>query len=292
MIRMFGGLRNGVVPFAAMVLLVGVLGGTGAMAQGAGDLIVTPTRVVLEGRDRAAQVTLSNQGAAAAVFRISLIAMDMDENGNLEEVDPQAAGIATAEDLIRYAPRQIQIAPGATQVVRLSVRKPAGLEDGEYRSHMFFRAVPDESAGRNVADDAELEDNELRVQLIPIYGITIPVIVRHGELHADVGLSGIEILEADADRPARIALTMTREGDRSAFGDVTATYTPADGGGSVVVAQVTRVAVYTPRDSRRLVLPLRLPEGVPLGQGTLRVEYRATAKAGGRLLAETTVQLP
>ena len=284
-------LRNAVLPFTAILMLVGPWDSAGALAQGAGDLIVTPTRIVLEGRDRSAQVTLSNQGSAAAVFRISLIAMDMDENGSLQEVEAGTAGVKTAEKLVRYAPRQIEIAPGGTQVVRLSVRKPADLEEGEYRSHMFFRAVPDESAGRNVADDDQLQDNELRVQLIPIYGITIPVIVRHGELAADVGLSDVEVLEANADRPARIALTMMRRGDRSAFGDVTATYTPADGGGSVVVAQVTRVAVYTPRESRRLVLPLRLPEGVVLGQGALRVEYRATAKDGGELLAESTIQL-
>ncbi|MEQ8664158.1 MAG: fimbria/pilus periplasmic chaperone [Rhodospirillales bacterium] len=279
------------VAFVAALILANGIFGQEVLAQGAGDLIVTPTRVVLEGRDRAAQVTLSNQGSTAAVFRISLIAMDMDENGNLKEIEAGTGGVKTAEDLIRYAPRQIEIAPGATQVVRLSVRKPAGLEEGEYRSHMFFRAVPDESAGRNVADDGQLQDNELRVELIPIYGITIPVIVRHGELSADVGLSDVQVLAADADRPARISLNMTRAGDSSAFGDVTATYTPS-GGGSVVVAQVTRVAVYTPRDSRRLVMPLRLPEGVTMGQGTLRVEYRATAKAGGHLLAESTVQLP
>lgn len=255
-------------------------------------MIVSPTRVVLQGRERSAQVTLSNQGSAAAVYRISLIAMAMDENGNLEEVEPGAEGVQTAEKLIRYAPRQITIPPGGAQVVRLSVRKPAGLPEGEYRSHMFFRAVPDESAGRNVADETDLQENELRIQLIPIYGVTIPVIVRHGDLAVDVALKDVALLPAEGDVPARIAVNMAREGSSSAFGDLMATYTPAGGGEPIVVSQANRVAVYTPITDRSMVMPLQVPDGVTMGQGTLKVEYRQTPKDGGQLIAEKTINLP
>lgn len=277
---------------AAAMLVTSLSIPTKSYAQGAGDLVVTPTRIVLEGRERSAQVTLSNQGSAASVFRISMIAMAMDENGELKEIEPGTEGVLTADKLIRYAPRQITIPPGGAQVVRLSVRKPGGLEEGEYRSHMFFRAVPDESAGRNVADDTELQENELRIQLIPIYGITIPVIVRHGELSAEASLGEVAFLPAEGESPPRLSVDLTREGNRSSFGDLTATYTPAGGGAPLVVAQITRVAVYTPISKRLVVMPIRLPDGVELGQGTVRVEYRQTPKDGGQLLDEATIQLP
>ncbi len=281
--------RLAVLPLVVGLLLTADL--SGAWAQGAGDLVVTPTRVVLEGRERAAQVKLANRGSAAATFRISLIAMHMDDNGQVTEIEPGEHGVQVAGDMIRYAPRQITIAPGATQVVRLSVRKPSDLADGEYRSHMFFRAVPDESAGRSVADDDNLQDNELRIQLIPIYGITIPVIVRHGDLAATAGVQDVAVLPEDDDGPARVVANLTREGTQSVFGDLIATYTPASGGSPTVVAQITRVAVYTPNDSRRVVMPLRLPDGVTMGQGTLDVTYRAVAEDGGGTLASTSIAL-
>ena len=166
--------------FVCFLVLLAGLSPQSSRAQGAGDLVVTPTRVVFEDRTRNAQVTLSNRGAATATFRISLVDMEMTETGEMRQVEgsPQSS----AASLVRFAPRQIDIAPGAHQVVRLSLRKPADLADGEYRSHMFFRAVPPQSVGRSVADDTALQDNELQIQLIPIYGITIPVIVRQGQL--------------------------------------------------------------------------------------------------------------
>ena len=40
-----------------------------ALAQG--SLMVTPRRIVFEGRDRSAEVTLSNRGSVAGTYRIS-----------------------------------------------------------------------------------------------------------------------------------------------------------------------------------------------------------------------------
>jgi len=276
-----------------VTILTGSLGFSApARAQGAGDLVVTPTRVVFEGRERSAQVTLSNQGSAASVFRISMIAMAMDENGEMTEIEPGTQGVQTADELIRYAPRQITIPPGGAQVVRLSVRKPGGLAEGEYRSHMFFRAVPDESAGRNVADETDLQENELRIQLIPIYGITIPIIVRHGDLTVDAGLGDVSLLPAEGDVPARISVDLTRDGTSSSFGDLVAIYTPAGGGEPLVIAQVTRIAVYTPNRRRVMLMPVQMPDGVELGQGSLKIEYRQTPNDGGQLIAEKTIQIP
>lgn len=261
-----------------------------ALAQGAGDLVVTPTRIVFEDRTRSAQVTLANRGSATATFRISLIDMFMDENGEMREA--QSGEVQSAESLVRYAPRQIDIAPGAHQVVRLSLRKPADLPDGEYRSHMFFHAVPSESAGRSVTDETALDKNELRIQLIPIYGVTIPVIVRQGALSLSAGLTDTVHLPASGDLPERLEITLTREGDRSVFGDLVAAYRPADGGEEIIVGRISRLAVYTPNAKRHVTITLQVPDGVTLKPGgKLHVTYRATEDEGGQLLAEQTAPL-
>lgn len=280
--------RAGVVPgFALVLLLVGTVGFTRpAAAQGFGDLVVSPTRVELEGRTRSATVTLTNRGSEAALFRISLIAMEMDEKGNLKAVDQPPAGMMTAENLVRYAPRQVDIPPGGTQTVRLVVRKPADLAPGEYRSHMFFRAVPPEDAGRSIAE----KDGQggISVKLTPIFGITIPVIVRHGDLDLKVAMSDLAVVP-DKDRK-KLTFKLSREGTQSAYGDIKVEYLPAGGGAPVVVGEVTRLAVFTPNKDRGVEVPLTVPPGVTLGKGTLKVLYRQVN--GDATLASGEVTLP
>jgi len=263
-----------------------------AQAQGGGDLVVSPTRVVFEARTRSSKVTLANRGSATATFRISLIDMSMDEYGQMNQAAPEDTSLPSAKGLIRYAPRQIDIAPGATQVVRLSLRKPANLADGEYRSHMFFRAVPPEGAGRSVTDDTPLEKGELRIQLVPIYGVTIPIIVRNGQLSTNAGLQNLVLKDATDTEPQKLEIELTRAGDRSAFGDLVALYRPADGGDEIVVGRVSRVAVYTPNAKRTVVLTLRVPDGVSLKPGgSIHVTYRETDEEGGKILAESDFAL-
>jgi P pilus assembly chaperone PapD len=258
---------------AALVVLAGVLGASRpAAAQGFGDLVVSPTRVELQGRDRSATVTLTNRGAESALFRISLVAMAMDDKGQLNTVEKPAAGMLTAESLLRYAPRQVNIPPGGTQTVRLVVRKPADLAAGEYRSHMFFRAVPPEDAGRAV--DEKAKQDGISVKLTPIFGITIPVIVRHGDLDLKVGMSGLAVVADKEKNSKKLTLELSREGNMSAYGDIKVEYMPAGGGSPVVVGEITRLAVFTPNTKRDVEVPLTVPPGVTLGKGTLKVSYR------------------
>ena len=58
---------------------------------GAGDLLVTPTRVVFEGRQRTAQITLVNRGAAAATYRIAFTNLRMNEEGGTKEIETSGA---------------------------------------------------------------------------------------------------------------------------------------------------------------------------------------------------------
>ena len=60
---------------------------TSAPAQAAGDLLVAPTRVVLDG-DRGTEVILNNIGSETATYRISLELRRMTPDGRLEEVRP------------------------------------------------------------------------------------------------------------------------------------------------------------------------------------------------------------
>ncbi len=219
--------------------------------------------------------------------------MRMAEDGGFKDIDEPAPGEQFADRLIRYAPRQVVLAPGDSQAVRLLVRKPRGLEPGEYRSHLLLRAIPSQNIGKSVEEPSS-DDTGISVVLIPIYGVTIPVIVRHGDLTAKVSLTDLALVTAGGQGEGdRLSFRINRDGNRSVLGDLTVTYFPNGGkADELVVARVTRLAVYTPNASRTVIMPLRFPDGVTLGRGRLHVAFRKIPKNGGALLGEAEIGVP
>jgi P pilus assembly chaperone PapD len=254
------------------------------------DLMLHPTRVVFEKNQRAAQVELINNSAEAATYRISLVKRRMSETGDFSAIDSPAPGEQFADELLRYSPRQVTVAPGAGQVVRIMLRKPANLAAGEYRSHLQFDKLPD-AKGATSIESMGTGDKEIGVHLTALIGASIPVIVRHGETEASVSLSHLELEQPAAGQAPVLALQLQRSGNRSVYGDLTVGFTP-QGGDAQVIAKAGGVAVYSPNPLRRAKIALQPPLGVALARGTLRVTYRERPEAGGKLLAEAAMVLP
>ena len=113
---------------------------------GVGDLLVAPTRIVLDG-GKGTEIVLNNIGDTPATYRISVEFRRMTADGNLEDVAEPTAQEKEAEDMIVYAPRRVTLAPHEPQSIRITARPPQGLPDGEYRVHLLFRAIPDFYSG-------------------------------------------------------------------------------------------------------------------------------------------------
>lgn len=278
--------KSGLVAFLSILLL---LAAGISQAQAAANLMVTPTRIVFDQRDRTAQVTLMNTGTETGSFRISFTRQKMTETGQFITIEGDEPGLY-ADTMVRYSPRQITLPPGQSQVVRLMLRKPRELEDGEYRSHMLFQALPKPSKS-SIENVLSTDTDEIKVEIIPIVGISIPVIVLQGKLESNATLSNARIIPADESKPARIALEIHRTGNRSSYGDFRATFTPK-GGLPVVVALANGVAVYTPNAMRQFEIPLNTSPDFSLAGGTLRIVYLESGKdVKTGLLAETSLQL-
>lgn len=259
---------------------------------GIGDLLVAPTRIVFEGRTRSAELTLVNRGSQAATYRISFTHLRMLANGDLKEVEQPEPGEVFADELIRYSPRQVTLEPNLSQTVRLQVRKPESLPDGEYRSHLLFRAVPPAGAAPgNIVDGDEKNTVGYSVLLTPIFGVSIPVIVRQGKTSARVSLTDLTVKPAEtAGGPAILELTIRRDGNQSVYGNVRVAFISSTGQ-QHVLGIFNGLAVYTPNPDRLVRVPLQPPPGVVLGHGRLRVRY-TRAEQNGDVLAEAETSLP
>ena len=260
---------------------------------GAGDLLVAPTRVILEGRTRSAEVTLVNVGREPATYRVTLLHLAMTETGELKEIEKPDPGAPFADDLVRFSPRQVTLAPNASQIVRLQLRLPAELSAGEYRSHLLFRAIPNEDTApeRRIESKAETKPGELSVQLIPIYGISIPLIVRHGQTSATAGLTDLAFDPAAGSEGPALRCRLTRAGNQSVYGNISVTFRPAQGGAPRVVGTMNGVAVYPPLAARSVQVPLQAPPGLSLSGGRLEVAFSKPEEKGERL-ADASVAVP
>ncbi|MEQ8744848.1 molecular chaperone [Parasphingorhabdus sp.] len=246
-------------------------------AQAAGDLLVAPTRVVLDG-DRGTEVILNNIGSETATYRISLELRRMTADGRLEEVtEDQANEIEqAAKAMIRYAPRRVTLPPNQPQAIRLGVRAPEGLPDGEYRVHLLFRAIPET---RSVTDQT-VPNGGFTIALTPIYGVTIPIIVRYGNLQATAAIANGR-MEKDADGQS-FAFDLSRSGDRSTYGEIRITKPGIDE--PVMIAR--GIAVYPEVTKRTVSLPVP-PEIAAQLNGQISVAYYESANDGGALIAKT-----
>lgn len=255
------------------------------------DLMLFPTRVVFEKDQRSAQVELVNQGKTPETYRISVVNRRMGETGEFIVITEPGPGEQFAESMLRYSPRQVTIAPGSAQTVRILLRKPAELAPGEYRSHLQFDRVADASGSNSVEELGKDKSGGVGVVLSALVGASIPVIVRHGDTQAQVALRNLVFQAVGADKGAAVSFDILREGNRSVYGDISVTFTPKVGISQDLV-KASGVAVYVPNPLRKARMPLTVPEGTVLSGGTLKVSYRERAEAGGALLAESSLTLP
>jgi P pilus assembly chaperone PapD len=266
---------------APLVLAGALIAGPAAPASaGVGDLLVAPKRVVLDGR-RGSEIVLNNIGDQPATYRISVEFRRMTPEGNLVEVTNPSATDKTAADMIVYAPRRVTLAPHQPQSIRIAARPPQGLPDGEYRVHLLFRAIPPATP---VAPSDGEPVKGLHLQLIPIYGVTIPVIVRLGNLQVKAAIANVELEKKDG-RPA-IGLDLSRSGSRSTFGDVRV----LKPGVKDPIALQSAVAVYTELGSRHVIIPVDDSYKGEL-TGPVTVQYVETFDDGRQTLAETQAVL-
>ncbi len=248
----------------------------------AGDLLVAPTRIVLDGR-RGTEVILNNTGTEEATYRISLELRRMNDIGRLDDVPVEDANESekAALAIIRFAPRRVTLPPNQPQSIRVGLQPTDDLPDGEYRAHMLFRAIPKAQP----VSEAQDAGNGLKIQLIPIYGVTIPVIVRKGDLTATAALTNVKIAQDDGG--PTLQFDLTRKGSRSMFGEIHVTKP----GVAEPLLVAKGIAVYPEVPSRQVLLPFDATLADKM-HGDIVISYFEAPEAGGGLISQVRSVLP
>lgn len=236
------------------------------MAQG--DLLVTPKRVVFEGAAKSMDLNLANIGKDTATFLISFIQIRMNPDGGFEKITEPDSGQYFADKNIRFFPRSVTLAPNEAQTVKVQVIKSNLLTQGEYRSHLYFRAAPRELP---LGENLPKKDSGISVHLVPVFGISLPVIIRGGEPTTTVSISDV-FLEMGNDLSPIIKMNINRTGNMSSYGDLSVDHISNEGK-VTHVGVVNGLAVYTPNTIRHFKLLLDKTAGVNYNSGKLHLVY-------------------
>lgn len=278
------GLRNGLATVGGLLLFLLL---TPHHIQAQGNLLITPRRVVFEGTKKTQELNLANTGKDTAKYNVSIVQYRMKEDGSFQEITTPDEGQNFADKFIRFFPRTVTLAPNEAQVVKMQLIKTDQLMPGEYRSHVYFRAVPKQTA---LGTEEKAKDSTaIGVKLIPIFGITIPVIIRSGESSLKVSLTDLK-LEIISDTIPRLQLAFNRTGNISVYGDLLVEHLSPQG---VVtkVGTVKGIAVYTPNQVRRFQMDLDKNAKVDYHSGSIKITFSSQSDAKSEKFTEAELKL-
>jgi P pilus assembly chaperone PapD len=273
-----------------IILLTGLIvltlfSSTNLIAQG--NLMVFPRRVVFEGPKRSQTLNLANTGMDTARYNISIVQYRMKEDGAFEEITQPDSGENFADKYIRFFPRSVILAPNDAQLVKIQLTKTNEMSPGEYRSHIYFRAVP---AEKPLGEKEVLKDTtSISIKLVPVFGITVPIIIRVGESTARVSISDVS-LEMVNDTIPIIKMAFNRTGNMSVYGDIAIDYISPQGK-VLRVSFIQGLAVYTPNPVRRLKVDFDKTLGIDYSRGKLHIVYTSQSDTKPENLAEAELLL-
>ena len=268
------------------LIIIFFLGCIHSESYAQGDLLITPTRIVFKQNKLKEIINLVNTGETSETFTVSFVERRMNEDGTFTAITDPDPEQNFAEPHLRIYPRRITLAPGEGQVVMLQRRRNSSKQIGEYRSHLYFRSTKDYAAlGEKVTDTI----SGLSVQLTPIYGMTIPVIFRSGNVSATTSLSNLKLENIEDNN--QIKFTLNREGNSSVYGDFTVEYFPLKGK-PTTIAKIAGVAIYTTIKKRFMSINLLKSPLINFKEGSIKINYKT--RPGDKkqeVLAQATLNL-
>jgi hypothetical protein len=258
-----------------------------AVLKAQGNLLINPKRIVFEGNKRIMDLNLANTGNDSARYNVSFLQYRMKEDGSFEEIKVPDAGQNFSDKYLRIFPRTVVLGPNEAQVVKVQLTRTNLLVPGEYRSHLYFRAVPNiKPLGEETQKDTS---KTISVKLVPIFGISIPVIIRVGESTSKVALTDLAFQISDEKMP-QLKVQFNRMGNMSVYGDLTINHISPEGK-STQVGIVKGISVYTPNLKRKFLMNLDKTTGVNFREGKIEVLYNTQPDANSELMARAELLL-
>lgn len=258
---------------------------TNLFAQVSANLLVSPTRVVFEGRERTEDIVLINTTSNERSYRIEWSEKAVNERGKYiapTKILPDYA----ASEYIRFAPRQVTLQPGERQVVKLMLRRKNSMDLPEYRSHITFTALPLRETETETETESTQQGASFKINVLTSY--SVPVMVRTAAPDIKVEIDNISIKKMANGNPV-IQVTLSKTGLFSANGSFYVYFQGTEEQGERKVGILNGVNFFHEASVLRLELPWQDYTGPTTG--TLRAEYVGKDELAGTTLANFAITI-
>lgn len=248
------------------------------------NLLIHPTRINLTANDRSQVLTIGNTSSVPATYELSWAEkLALPDGGylSLDGKETQAKNIAS--DLVRFSPRRVTLQPGERQSIKLLVRRARGLSDGELRSHLRFKAIPQS------ADESAPNTPSPSTQINVVLNFAVPVALQIGDYDTAVNITNASIVFDPETGNGTVTTELSRVGKHSAWGDIEAYWTPA-GEREVLLAKSAGVNFWTELQTLNKTLSWTARAFKPTA-GKLRVVYTGVGKYAGTTYDENTFDI-
>jgi hypothetical protein len=268
---------------ALLMLTCGIM--SPSFAQG---LVLAPTRVIFQPGERSAEVSITNKGTRTAKFRILFENKSFGRGGEVEILSEERPGFKFADRMLRLSTREVTLKPGQEQIVRIMLRKSEDIADAEYRSHFTVRTVIDNSQSQPsmaMAAGQNEQGNEFVVNLVPQYGISIPVLIRQGVLDARLIVKKTEMLPAVQGSAGRLGIDLEISGNRSLFANMTLVDKSKKGKDAQLFV-MRNLSIYAPGNARYVLLDMTQKMMDAIKDGKVSLFAQEVDPISGELLKE------
>ncbi|RZM80107.1 fimbrial biogenesis chaperone [Pseudoalteromonas rubra] len=241
------------------------------------SLMISPTRVVFDERQRHAKVFLINSSQEYKTYRLSFKEKRALPQGGYQDIASEDNPMRLSE-LLRMTPKQVRLAPGERQVVKLALRRKRDMAEGEYRSHLFFQALPN---GQEQAQPG----GGIRLNMIMSY--SIPVIYRQSTSLPQVEIEQAQILRSDTGLYDKVAITLKRNGNASSFGNLRVLWRQNQQAQWQQIALTNSYSIYPEVSRAQLQLTILKPQLLKNPRsGQLKVVYDGGSEYAQQQFAE------
>lgn len=236
------------------------------------NLLITPLQVVMEDRDRATEIILVNNSRDTNTYRIHWEQLYQTEGagGYLRASDEEREERFDLEDFAVFTPRQITLRPSQKQTIRIALRKPADLADGEYKSHLKFSIAPELSRKANTL--AKPGANEISVGAQVFASYSIPVAYRKGDYDINIDIGQPQFSTNPKTGFIIMNVPVTRTGTHGTIGFIEVFYKP-DGGEEVLIASLGNANIFSEINTRNFQIST---QKTGLNPGHIRVSFKET----------------
>ncbi len=235
------------------------------LAPASADMFLMPLRVYFKDGDRLKALTTMNSGRHQAIYRLSFGHKRQLPTGAYEELQGPLNPEYDPSQWLVYSPRQVDLPPQGKQGVRLSLRRPANLPDGEYRVHAVMQRI----ARNQIEGTPSKATAAFRMNV----GFAVPIIIRVGKYDSQIEFQSFKLLPIDPqdkDLIQRAEVRLSRAGKHGAVGAIDAYWTPPGGGDEIQVAEQRGIAIYSELSERIA----KVTFDKPIQGGKVRLVFR------------------